>query len=95
MAKQSFNEQVMKSFGSALRAAREAAGYKYAKTFAETLGVPDHRYRAWERGEYTPNLMTLTRMCRLLDVEPNALLPLALKHAGKKSTGSSDPRAAA
>lgn len=95
MAKQTFNQDVMKAFGSALRAAREAAGYRYAKDFADVLSVPDHRYRAWERGEYTPNLMTLTRMCRLLDVEPNTLLPLALKRAPKKSAGGSDPRAAA
>lgn len=73
-----FNAEVMKSFGSALRTARVNAGFKHAKTFAETLNVPEHRYRAWERGEYTPNLMTLTRMCRALKVEPNVLLPLAV-----------------
>jgi len=95
MAKPTFNEQVMKSFGSALRAAREAAGFKHAKAFAEALSVPDHRYRAWERGEYTPDLMTLTRMCRLLDVEPNTLLPLALKRNTKASSGGSNPRAVA
>lgn len=73
-----FNGQVMKAFGVALRAARFAAGFRHAKTFAQQIGISEWRYRAWERGEYTPNLMTLTRMCRLLKVRPDELMPFAV-----------------
>ncbi len=83
-----FNERVMKAFGRALRAARVKAGYKYAKTFAETISVSEWRYRAWERGEYTPTLMKLTQMCRALKVRPDELLPLASEEKPRRSSSS-------
>lgn len=90
-----FNDDVMKSFGTALRTARVNAGFKFAKSFAETMNVPEHRYRAWERGEYTPNLMTLTRMCRALKVRPDELLPLAIGKPPARSSSSGTKTTAA
>lgn len=71
--------QVKKALGKRLRAAREAAGFKHANDFARVLGREEHTYRSWERGQYMPDIPTLTRICQLLNVEPNYLLPLALK----------------
>lgn len=86
---QGFHEEVMKSFSERLKDAREAAGYETGKAFADALGVEPHTYRYWERGEAAPNLTTLTRICQLLDVEPNDLLPLARKRRPTSKEGSS------
>lgn len=85
--------QIMKTFGSKLRGARERAGYKSAQQFAGALGAEPHTYRHWERGEAEPDFEMLTRICELLDVTPNELLPLAAQRRGK-STGSAAPNAA-
>jgi transcriptional regulator with XRE-family HTH domain len=92
MAKE-FHEEVMKTFAKRLRQAREAAGYASAKDFADVLGVEPPAYRYWERGGASPNLSTLTRICQLLDVEPNDLLPLARKR--RPSHDNKDSRSAA
>ena len=76
---QGFHEQVMKSFAVKLRLARQAAGYESAKQFADALGVEAPTYRYWERGAAAPNLTMLTRICQLLDVEPNDLLAYGRK----------------
>ena len=76
-----------------LRAAREQAGYKSAQQFAGTLGVEAHTYRHWERGESEPDFETLTRICELLRITPNELLPLAAQFRGQ-STGFTTPSAA-
>ena len=75
-----FHKQVMHAFAERLRTARIEAGYAHAKDFAEALGVEPPTYRYWERGQAAPDLTTLTRICRLLKVEPNDLLPLG-RHA--------------
>lgn len=94
-----FDIKVMKTFSERLRAAREAAGFVEAEDFANALGVRGPRYRHWERGGAKPDLTLLTRICQLLDVEPNDLLPLAVKKKKKAdktgSSGGSDPRAVA
>lgn len=91
-----FETKVMKTFSERLKAAREAAGFEEAEDFANALGVTGARYRHWERGDAKPDLTLLTRICQLLDVEPNYLLPLALKRKKSgKSAGGSDPRAVA
>lgn len=72
-------DAVKKAFSKRLRDARVAAGYEHANQFARALNVEVPRYRTWERGEHLPDLPTLTRICQLLDLEPNDLLPLALK----------------
>ena len=86
-----FEEEVMRAFSDRLRKARETAGYATAKIFAEALGVEPARYRHWERGTAQPDLTTLTRICRLLNVEANDLLPLTLKrkNAADGNTGRS------
>lgn len=94
-----FEAKVMKTFSERLKAAREAAGFAEAEDFANALGITGARYRQWERGNARPNLALLTRICQLLDVEPNFLLPLAVRKKGKKTDpsagGGPDPRAVA
>jgi ribosome-binding protein aMBF1 (putative translation factor) len=74
-----FEDQVKRAFAKRLRQARLDAGYKTATSFANALKVQSARYRYWERGAAMPDLGTMTRICLLLDVEPNELLPLAVK----------------
>lgn len=93
-----FESKVMKTFRERLKAAREAAGYPEAEDFANALGVTGARYRQWERGKASPSFTYLTRICQLLDVDPNYLLPFAVrKQSGKKggADGGRDPRAVA
>ena len=71
-----FETKVKKAFAERLRSAREAAGYKTMADFADAMGVEPPTYRYWERGQSLPDLPQLTRICQLLDVEPNDLLPL-------------------
>ncbi len=83
---ESRHAQIMKTFGDRLRKAREKAGYASAQKFAGVLGLEPHTYRKYERGDAEPNLDVLTRICELLDVTPNHLLPLAAA-GGRKSRG--------
>lgn len=69
--------QIMKTFGKALRKARQRAGYASAQQFAGVIGKEPHTYRHYERGEAEPDFDTLTRMCELLGVTPNELFPIA------------------
>lgn len=87
----------MKTFGTRLRQARERAGYKSAQSFAGVLGAEPHTYRHWERGESEPDFEMLTRICELLEITPNELLPLAAQSQEarpRKSTGITTPSAA-
>ena len=83
-----FHKQVMTAFSERLKAARIAGGYAHAKDFAEALGVEPPTYRYWERGQAAPDLTTLTRICRLLKVEPNDLLPLGRRKRNESTSGS-------
>ena len=83
--------QIMKTFANRLKKAREKAGYKSAQGFANAIGVTPHAYRKYERGASEPNFDTLTRICEILQLTPNQLLPQAAK--GAKRTSS--PRVAA
>lgn len=89
------DEQVKKALAKRLRKARKDAGFRFAKELADALDLPEHTYRTYERGEHMPDLTTLTRICKLLNVEPNEMLPLALRKEPKKQSGGSDPRAVA
>lgn len=71
--------QVKKAFAKRLKQARKDAGFKAASHFASALRVEDHTYRTWERGTHCPDLTTMTRICQLLNVEPNELLPFAVR----------------
>ena len=94
-----FKDKVMKTFRERLKAAREAAGFEEAEDFATALGVTGARYRQWERGAASPSFDMLTRICQLLDVDPNYLLPFAVRKKSKKkdspSEGGPAPRAVA
>jgi transcriptional regulator with XRE-family HTH domain len=76
--------RIMKTFGSRLKAAREAAQFRSAESFANEMGIEPHTYRKYERGSTQPPFETLTRICRRLHVTPNDLLPEA---ATKKNPG--------
>jgi transcriptional regulator with XRE-family HTH domain len=70
------HESIRREFGSRLKAAREAAGFDSAELFAFAFGIEPHTYRIWERGEREPDLTTLQRLCLLLHVSANDLLPV-------------------
>lgn len=70
--------RIMKTFSDRLRAAR-GAKYETAARFAGVLNLDAHTYRKYERGESEPNYDTLVRICELLKITPNDLLPLAAK----------------
>lgn len=78
------HQAILRTFGKRLKSAREKAGYESAQRFAHMLGLEPPTYRKYERGEAEPNFETLTRMCELLKITPNQLLPAAAE-AGKPS----------
>lgn len=65
----------MKTFAARLRTAREAKGYPSAQRFAGVLGFEPHTYRKYERGAAEPNFDVLMRICEVLDVTADYLLP--------------------
>lgn len=83
-----FEKLVKKALAKRLKQARKEAGFRFANEFARALGEEEHTYRAWERGEHAPDVATLTRICKLLHVEPNDLLPLGTKR-GEPNTARS------
>jgi transcriptional regulator with XRE-family HTH domain len=86
-----FDELVKRDFAKRLKEARKAAGYQHANAFARAMGEEEHTYRSWERGQYLPDIPKMARLCQLLDLEPNELVPLAVAKAKKKQTpGSSE-----
>jgi len=84
----------MRTFGQRLKEARENAGYKSAQQFAGVLDLEPHTYRKYERGQAEPNFDTLTRMCELLGVTPNHLLPLAASMMSRADGSNSQASAA-
>ncbi len=77
--------QILREFGRRLTAALIAAGYGSGQLFAFALGVEPHTYRTWERGEHQPDLKTLQRICLILAVSANDLLPVHVheeQHSG-------------
>lgn len=86
-------DKIISMFGKRLRLARERAGYTSAQRFAEVLGLEPHTYRHYERGESEPNFETFTRMCELLDVTPNDLLPFSDRKDGDKDQAELVPAA--
>jgi transcriptional regulator with XRE-family HTH domain len=61
-------------FGLRLKAFRQSAGFKTARSFAEALELDENRYTRYERGEVEPNLASICRICSVLAIEPNDLL---------------------
>ena len=87
--------RIMKTFGQRLRQARETAGFVSAAKFAGALGMGEHAYRKYERGQASPPLDTITRICELLDVEPNFLLPIAAEGRRRAAEGNAARKSAA
>lgn len=75
----------MTTFAERLKEARIRAGYAHAKDFADALGVEAPTYRYWERGQAQPDITTLSRICLILNVEPNDLLPLARRRGDRSA----------
>lgn len=65
-------------FGKRLKAARKRRGYETAEDFARALSVDGARYRYWERGTVDPGIPMLCRMCQILGVDPNYMIPRAV-----------------
>ena len=83
--------KIMKTFGERLKAAREVR-FASAQGFAGILGAEPHAYRKYERGEAEPNYDMLTRICQLLEITPNDLLPMA-SHASIEAPKKKAPAA--
>lgn len=79
-------DKIMKTFGKRLRSARERGGFKSAQGFSEILGVEPHTYRKYERGQSEPNFEILVRICELLHVDTNTLLPV--EQPRKRNSGN-------
>lgn len=78
----------MKTFAKRLKAARVRAGYKSAQTFAFAAGLEPHAYRKYERGEAEPHFDTLVRMCELLRITADELLPVNVEASSKPEPGA-------
>jgi transcriptional regulator with XRE-family HTH domain len=81
-------KRIMSTFAKRLKKAREDAGYESAEQFALAGGWHPHAYRKYERGASEPNFETFTRICELLEVTPNDLLPEAHTKRQKGDQGS-------
>jgi transcriptional regulator with XRE-family HTH domain len=71
-------DRIMKTFAKRLKVARIKGGYKSAQAFANAAGFDPHAYRKYERGEVEANYETLIRICELLKITPNELLPVSI-----------------
>jgi transcriptional regulator with XRE-family HTH domain len=69
------NERLLRVFAKRLRTFRARAGFRSAERFAKFIGIEPHTYRKYERGDVTPNLDVLGRICASLEITPNDLLP--------------------
>lgn len=78
---------IMKTFGARLKKARQAK-YESAAKFAHALGKEEHTYRHYERGESEPDFETLERICNLLEIAPNDLMPGAVPRRAHGASGS-------
>lgn len=78
MGRSQREQRIMKTFGKKLREARLRGGWHSAAKFAEHIGIEPPAYRKYERGDSSPSLETLTRICAHLGVTPNDLLPEAV-----------------
>lgn len=84
----------MRTFSQRLKKAREAAGYASAQSFAGVLGLEPHAYRKYERGNSEPTLETLVRICELLEIDANYLLPAAQRKVTPRSGNGESSQAA-
>ena len=94
-AMERFEDKVKRDFAKRLKQARLEAGFKHAAQFAEAMGEPVHTYRSWERGQYLPDIPKMARLCQLLALEPNELVPLAVQKRGNTPREPGRSRSAA
>ena len=71
-------------FGARLRAARLKAGYKRTSDFTPLIGIPNARYRAWERGEAYPHILALIELSHKLEVTLHEFFPDSYEGKKKK-----------
>lgn len=91
-----FVSGVKKDFAKALKAAREADGrFPSAAKFATFLGVEKAAYAHWEAGRHLPDIPTMARICQLLSLEPNKLLPRTVSKKNQESQEPSTKQSAA
>jgi transcriptional regulator with XRE-family HTH domain len=83
------HKAIMKTFAQRLKSAREEAGFESAQGFAGVLGLEPHTYRKYERAQSEPTLETLVRICELLNVDANYLLPATSRKQSRKPGGES------
>lgn len=93
-AMERLEDQVKKALAKRLKLARKEAGFRFANEFSRVLNIEEHTYRSWERGTHMPDVYTLTRICKLLNVEPNDLLPLAIKKRSSSESSGGESKAA-
>jgi len=89
-----FRREIRDMFGARLKAAREEAGYEHAADFAKVLGIEENRYRHYERGSAEPGFELFVKICQILDVEPNDLLPFGKRRKQKERPHSPTDRVA-
>lgn len=90
-----FETKVKRDFAKRLKQARLEAGYEHANQFAQAMGEEEHTYRAWERGQYLPDIPKMARLCQLLNLEPNELVPLAVAKKNQANPSTNSGRATA
>ena len=66
------NKSILEIIGNNLKAARTLKGYTQAR-LAEELNVSDKFISMAERGESGLSITSLVGICKILDIEPNAL----------------------
>lgn len=86
---------VKRDFAKKLKEAREAKGFTSAAKFARFMGEEIATYTSWERGQYLPDIPKMARLCQLLDLEPNELVPLAVAKKNANSSSSDAKQSAA
>lgn len=78
------NDELAMTIGTAARAARQHLGLTQAEV-AERVELVSMVYSRLERGRMLPSVPSLYRLCRELDVSPEALLGLTGENRGRKS----------
>lgn len=66
-------DEILKTFGSRLKEAREKRGFSVSRLAME-LGVSRAAIRYYERGEREPGISMLVTLCEKLGKSPNDLL---------------------
>jgi transcriptional regulator with XRE-family HTH domain len=90
-----FEAKVKRDFAKRLKQARLEAGFRHANQLAQAMGVEEHTYRGWERGQYLPDIPKMARLCQILNLEPNELVPLAVAKKNQLGTRSNPSRSIA